>query len=74
VVVFFTVVARADVFLPRVVAVFCSSPVATARVAVFFAVVEVRREVVGFAGASFASASTLVAFLRVVRRVVVLSG
>ena len=73
VVVFFAVDARADVFLPRVVAVFCLSPVAAARVrvVVFFAVVEVRRAVVGFADASSASASTVVTFLRVVRRVVV---
>ncbi len=58
---------RAVVFLPLV----APSPVAAARarVVVFLAVVEVRREVVGFADAT--SAFTVVAFLRVVRRVVV---
>ena len=73
VVVFFTVDLRADVLLPRVAAVFCPSPVAAARVrvAVLFAVIEVRREVVGFADASCASASIVVVFLRVARRVVV---
>jgi len=66
VVAFFLVVLLLLLALPLVVVVF-----AFARAVVFFVVVELRREIVGFADAESAPGSTVVAFLRVVRRVVV---
>ena len=72
VVVFLAVDARAVVLLLRVVVDFPALVVvARGRVGVFFRVVEVRLEVAGDADATLASASAVVALLRVVLRVVV---